>query len=65
MKGKIMVSAEFPHILERKARIAAAVEGVSRSELIRRAVEKFVRDMGIDAILAAGQQSQVRQEVAQ
>lgn len=41
-KKFINVSAPFPLRLERTARIVAARNGISRSELVRRAVEAYV-----------------------
>ena len=52
MEGKVIVAAEFPRRLEQHARIAAALEGVSRSELIRRAVNIYIEELGIAGLIA-------------
>jgi hypothetical protein len=51
--GKVTVTAEFPHQLARRARVAAALQGTSRSELIRQAVDTFVEGLGVDRLLAS------------
>lgn len=37
-----IVSAEFPNDLAWRARVAAALAGISRSELIRRATDEYI-----------------------
>lgn len=39
---RVNVSAPFPIELEVEARIAAARQGISRSELVRRAVKEYL-----------------------
>jgi metal-responsive CopG/Arc/MetJ family transcriptional regulator len=43
--AKEIVTAEFPGELAHQARIAAAVAGISRSELIRQAVAEYLEKM--------------------
>jgi hypothetical protein len=41
-RSKIFITAEIPKALEKAARIQAAVEGVSRSEIVRRGLELYL-----------------------
>lgn len=43
----ILVPVHFPTTLAHQARIAAAVQGISRSEFVRRAVESRIRQMDV------------------
>jgi hypothetical protein len=52
--GKVTVTAEFPHQLARQARVAAALEGTSRSELIRKAVSDYVIQTAVAGLLGPG-----------
>jgi hypothetical protein len=43
----ILVPIKFPPALAHQARIAAAVQGISRSEFVRRAVKSRIRQLDV------------------
>jgi hypothetical protein len=52
--GKVTVTAEFPHQLARQARVAAALQGTSRSQLIRQAVSEYILQTAVAGLLGPG-----------
>jgi hypothetical protein len=50
MRKKIFISAEVDRTLEREARLAAALLGISRSEIIRRGVVGYLSNLDLPKI---------------
>lgn len=48
MENTVNVNAPFPLTLAKQARVAAAINGISRAELIRRAVGEYLKRLTVD-----------------
>lgn len=48
IEKRVFMNSEVPHPLERQARIAAAHLGISRSELIRQALNEYLQRLKLE-----------------